>query len=57
MSQIEHNLMWLSRKEHSQTAHSQNGLQPRRAPLGWAGRETRRVSPVIVKLFRLWRAK
>ena len=27
--QIEHNLMWLSQKEHSQTAHSQNGLQPR----------------------------
>ena len=26
--QIEYNLMWLSQKEHSQTAHSQNGLQP-----------------------------
>ena len=26
--QIEHNLMWLSQKEHSQTAHSQNGLWP-----------------------------
>ena len=26
--QIEHNLRWLSQKEHSQTAHSQNVLQP-----------------------------